>query len=67
MFVAASRKYVKDTLAQTPALLRRDRITPSSMQWYTHAVGRVERRTVHFSIPVDGKGCCVPSLWKAQS
>jgi hypothetical protein len=62
MFVAASRKYVKDTLAQTSALILRDRITQSSMQCYTHAVGRVERRTVHFSIPVDGKGCCVPGL-----
>ena len=66
MFVAASRKYVKYTLAQTSALILRvrDRITraQSSIQCYTHAVGRVERRTVHFSIPVDGKGCCVPGL-----
>ena len=29
MFVAASRKYVKDTLAQTSALILRDRITQS--------------------------------------
>jgi hypothetical protein len=62
MFVAASRKYVKDAFAQTPALILRARSTQSSTQCYNHAVGRVERRTVHFSIPVDGKGRCVPGL-----